>query len=187
MLDVAWAQLGGDVERMRLVGRAIARAPSYVLLQRLARTVVSVNRIYDVATRWGAPAAFPHLVLECQTLSERRLRLTGSIPEPHAPSVAMNHLCEGIFVEAPTLIGLPPATLVTSRVTPRTLDVVIDLPPSPSIGARVRRGVRAALYAGEAVDMLEEQRRELARGTPRGAALDRGEPRAARRLARSSC
>ena len=162
MLDLGWTKLGEDVEQMRLVGRAIARAPSYVLLQRLARTVVSANRIYDIATRWGSPAAFPHLLLEYEALSERRLRFSGSIPEPHAPSIAMHHLCEGVLVEVPTLIGLPPATIVTSRVTPRTLDVVIDLPPSSSIGARLRRGFRAALYAGEAVDVLEEQRRGLA-------------------------
>src|SRR4051794_20240796 len=64
VLDVGWTKLGGDVERMRLVGRAIARAPSYVFLQRLARNVVSLNRIYDIATRWGQPAAFPHLLFE---------------------------------------------------------------------------------------------------------------------------
>ena len=97
-----------------------------------------------------------------EALSERRLRFSGSIPEPHAPSIAFNHLFEGALVEVPTLLGLPRATIVTSRVTPRTIDVVIDLPPSPSIGARLARGLRAALYAGDAVDMLEEQRRELA-------------------------
>ena len=120
MLDLGWTKLGEDVERMRLVGRAIARAPSYVLLQRLARTVVSVNRIYDIATRWGSPGTFPHISIEYEALSERRLRFSGSIPEPHAPSIAMNHLCEGVLVEVPMLLGLPPATIVTSRVTPRT-------------------------------------------------------------------
>src|SRR4051812_39849091 len=68
VLDAGWTKLDGDVERMRLVGRAIARAPSYVLLQRLARTVVSLNHIYDIATRWGQPAAFPHLVLDYESL-----------------------------------------------------------------------------------------------------------------------
>lgn len=164
LLDDGWTRLDRDVDQMRRVGRAIARAPSYVLLQRLARTVVSVNRIYDIATRWGSPSAFPHIALEYEALSERRLRFKGSIPEPHAPSIAMQYLCEGVIIETPMLIGLPPATIVSSRVTPRTLDVVIDLPPSPSIAARLRRGVRAALHAGEAVDVLEEQQRELADG-----------------------
>ena len=121
-----------------------------------------MNRIDDIAMRWGTPSAFPHISIEYEALSERRLRFLGSIPEPHAPSIAMQYLCEGVLVEMPTLIGLPPATIVRSQVTPRTIDVVIDLPPSPSIGARLTRGFRAALYAGDAVDMLEEQRRALA-------------------------
>jgi PAS domain S-box-containing protein len=162
LLDAGFAQLGGDVGRMRLVGRTIARAPSYVLLQRLARTVVSVKRIYEIGARWGTPADLPHVVLEHEALSERRLRFRGTIPEPHAPSLPINHLFEGILLEVPTLIGLPPARLVTSRVTPRTVDVVIELPPSPSIGSRLQRAFRAALHAGEEVDLLEEQRRELA-------------------------
>jgi PAS domain S-box-containing protein len=162
LLEVGWVALDEDVERMHLVGRVIARAPSYVLLQRLARTVVPLNRIYEIAARWGSPSAFPHLVLEHEVLPERRLRFSGTIPEPHAPSIALNHLCVGIFLETPTLIGLPPATLVSSRVTPRALDVVIELPPSASLVARLSRGLRAVLHAGEAADMLEEQRRELA-------------------------
>ncbi|MGZ3453915.1 MAG: two-component system sensor histidine kinase NtrB [Polyangiales bacterium] len=162
LLDLGWTKLGRDVERMRLVGRAVARAPSYVLLQRLARTVVSVKRIYDVGTRWGSPAALPHILLEQETVSERRLRFRGTIPEPHAPSIAIQHLFEGILAEVPTLIGLPPATIVSSRVTPRTIDVVIDLPSSPSIGARLRRAFRRVFSASEAVDLLEAQRRELA-------------------------
>ncbi len=161
LLDLGWNQLGEDVERMRLVGRAVARAPSYVLLQRLARTVVSVKRIYDVGTRWGQPASVPHVKLRQEVLSERRLRFRASIPEPHAPSLAVFHLFEGILEEIPSLMGLPRATIVTSQATPRSLEVVIDLPPSPSLAARMRRAFRAARNVGEAVDLLEEQRGEL--------------------------
>src|SRR4051794_27437307 len=52
LLDFAWIKLGKDPERMRLVGGAVARAPSYALLRKLARTGVSANRIYEVVTRW---------------------------------------------------------------------------------------------------------------------------------------
>src|SRR4051812_41501845 len=92
LLDAGWTKLDRNVDQMRLVGRAIARAPSYDLLQRLARTVVSVKRIYDVGTRWGTPAALPKVRLEYRALSERVLRFRGSIPEPHAPSIALHHL-----------------------------------------------------------------------------------------------
>jgi PAS domain S-box-containing protein len=100
--------------------------------------------------------------LEYEALSERRLRFVGAIPEPHEPSIAMMHIFEGILIEAPMLIGLPRATIVSSHVTPRSIEVVVDLPPSPSFGARWRRALHAALHAGEAVDLLEDQRRVLA-------------------------
>ncbi len=176
ILDFASLELGDDVERMRDVGRALARAPSYVLLRKLARTVVSVASVYDIATRWGSLTTLPHLVLEHRVLSERRLRFVGSIPEPHAPSTAFHHLFEGVLIEVPTLLGLPPAKIVTSDVTPRTIDVVIELPPSLSLGERVRRAFRVAAYAGDTVDLFEEQRRELADAlleAQRGAAENR--------------
>lgn len=163
LLDVGWKELGEDVGRMRLVGRAIARAPSYVLLQRLTRAVVPLPRFYELAARWGASRDFPHLAIECETLSEGEVHLHGTIPEPYAASVALHHVCEGLFIETPALLGLPPATIASSRVTPRTFDVVVELPPQRSIVGRLTRGVRAALHAGEAMDLLEEQRRELAK------------------------
>src|SRR4051794_34373573 len=60
ILDQGWRLVGHDPARMRDVGSAIARAPSYDFLQRLARTVVSVRGLYEAATRWGAHANFPH-------------------------------------------------------------------------------------------------------------------------------
>ncbi len=162
LLDVGWGKLGKDPQRMRQVGAAIARAPSYEVLQRLARTVVSLNRLYDVATRWAAPAAFPDFPLTCEVVSEHRLRFLGTIPEPHATSIALNHLFEGVLIETPTLLGLPRATVVTSRVTPREIDVVVDLPPSTSLTARFGRAIRAVLHAGDGLDLLEAQRRDLA-------------------------
>lgn len=161
LLDLGWTRLGEDVSRMRLVGGAIARAPSYELLHRMARVVFSLDRLYDIATRWGAPSVFPHLPLAYERISERRARFRGSIPEPHAPSIALNHLFEGVLIETPTLIGLPRATIVSSQVTARSLDVVVELPPSKSAWARLSRAVHAALHPEEAVDLLEVQRREL--------------------------
>lgn len=161
-LEAGFERLGRDPERMRAVGRFIASAPSYALLQRLARSVVSVSHIYEIAARWGSVANLPHLPLEYEMISERRLRFSGRIPEPHAPSIALNHVFEGILTEVPTLLGLPRATIVESVVTPRSIDVVVDLPASRSIASRIRRIARAAFLTSDTLALLEEQRRELA-------------------------
>jgi len=164
ILEQLSLRVGGDPERLRGIGRRLARAPSYVFLQQLARTLVSPRRLYEAGHRWVAPATFPHLRLEQEFLSETRVRLRGSIPEPHAPSAAFFYVFEGNLTELPSLLGLPRATIVTSRVTPRTSETIIELPPSSSLLGRARRRLRAALNSGGALELLEEQRRELAQG-----------------------
>ena len=40
--------------------------------------------------------------------------------------------------------------------------MVVDLPPSTSLTARFGRAIRAVLHAGDGLDLLEAQRRDLA-------------------------
>lgn len=156
--------LGNDVDRIRSVGRALVRSPSSAFLQGIARTVVSPHRIYEAGARWMAPATCPHLLLDQTFISKNRLRVRASIPEPHAPSEAFFHVFEGVLQEVPALLGLPRATIASSRATPRTLEAIVDLPRTRSLVGRVHRAVRAAFYAGEALDLLEQQRCELEQG-----------------------
>ena len=164
LVDQTQKMLGGDVERMRDVGRAMARAPSWRFLQRLARTVVSARSLHELATRWGSRAAFPHLPLELSRVSERRLRYVRSIPEPHAPCAAFFRIFEGVLVEATTLLGLSRGTIVTSEVTPRTMDTVVELPLSTSVLARARHALGAVVHSRDVPGLLDEQRRDIAEG-----------------------
>ena len=164
LFDRLWLIVGGDVERMRSIGRALVHVPSYVLLQKLAQTVVSVQSLYVAWSRWIAPVALPHVSVELRTVSKSRLRLVGSIPEPYAGSVALLHFCEGGLTELPSLLGLERASIVTSEVTLRTIDIVLELPASRSLFGRARRVLRAAVSSGDALDLLEIQRSELAYG-----------------------
>ncbi len=164
MLEELSARLGGDVGRMRAVGRAMVRAPSFAFLQQLARIVVSPRTLYEAGHRWVAPAGAPHIVLQQEFLSATRVRLGATLPEPYAPSRPYFHIFEGVLMEVPALLGLPPATIVTSTVTPRTMDIVMQLPPSSSLAGRVRRRLRAVVSPGAVLDLLEEQRREMATG-----------------------
>jgi len=154
----------GDVERMRSVGREMVLTPSYAYLQRIARTVFSLQSLYEAGERWLAPANVPHLVLETTFPSDDRMKFRCSIPEPYAPSAPYLHIFEGLLAELPTILGLPPATITRSRVTPRELELDLQLPPSRALLGRMRRAARALFYRSEAVDLLEQQRREIAAG-----------------------
>jgi PAS domain S-box-containing protein len=164
LLDRLSIVLDGDVERMRVIGRKMTRAPSFEFLQRIARSVFSLQSLYEVGERWVAPASVPHLRLQTTFPSEDRMLFRCSIPEPHAPSLPYLYIFEGLLLELPSMLGLAPATLVSSRVTPRELELVLDLPPSRSLLARVRRAVRAAFHMGEALDLMAAQRREVEEG-----------------------
>jgi len=74
------------------------------------------------------------------------------------------HFVEGGLTELPSLLALERATIVESHVTPTTIDITLDLPASSSLLGRLRRVVRAAMSSGEALDLLEVQRSELAYG-----------------------
>ena len=157
--------LGGDVEALRRVGRSMASVPSYVLLQRdrarrgLAQEPAT-SSAFDRSLRRtclisGFSATFP---------AEDRLRFRCTIPEPYAASLPYSHVLEGLVCGAPTVLGLPPATIVTSAVTARELDVTVAFPLSRSIGGRVRRIARAAFHGDDVVELFEPHRREIVEG-----------------------
>src|SRR4051794_25299076 len=70
LLDRAAEMLGGDVERLRGIGRALVHAPSWALIRTFARTVVSLPNLYGLGGRWLAPANFPHIPLDQVFLSD---------------------------------------------------------------------------------------------------------------------
>jgi sugar lactone lactonase YvrE len=55
------------------------------------------------------------------------------------------HIFEGMLCAVPTLFGLPPGRIVETHLTPRELDMVIELPV---------RKVTACTFGGERLDQL---------------------------------
>ena len=164
LLEQLSVRLDHDPERIRGVGRAMLRVPSYAFLQRLARTMISVRGMYEAGDRWLVPASAPELSAESTFLAEDKLRVRASLPVGVAPSAAFFHIFEGILTELPTLLGLPVATITQSKVTGHGLEAFLDVPRSSSLLGRLRRGARTMIFSGKALDVLEHQRRELAEG-----------------------
>lgn len=152
----------GDPTRLQDIGSRMTRVPSHAPLRRLAGVVVSVRTLYDIASRFAGPANFPHLIFRASFDGERRMHMHGEIPLSYMPCEPFFHLFIGSVAQLPILIGLPPAALIESHVTPRTCDLVVALPPSRSFLDRLRRGAQAAFGARDALAVLDEQQRELA-------------------------
>jgi PAS domain S-box-containing protein len=164
VLDQLSIRLDGDVEKMRAVGRKMVTAPSFSFLKDIARTLISLQSLYLVGERWVAPASVPHLLLRTTFPAEDRLHFRCMIPELYAASAPYLHIFEGLLVELPSMLGLLPARIVRTTVTPRTLDIVLDLPRSRSLFGRLGRRVHALRHRRAASDLLEGQRLQLERG-----------------------
>ncbi|MGZ3449057.1 MAG: two-component system sensor histidine kinase NtrB [Polyangiales bacterium] len=153
---------GGDEDRLKNIGRCMSRVPAYAPLRRVANSVVSVRRLYELATKWIAPVSFPHLPLTTHFVGDRKLVIHAEVPSTYAPSATFFHIFEGVLTQVPRMVGAEAAVISESRITPRTCDLVIELPHQPTLLERVKRSMRAMLAAPDALQVLEEHRKELA-------------------------
>jgi PAS domain S-box-containing protein len=164
LLDVLSNRVGGDVAQLHEVGRHMIRTPPFVFVQRIARTVFSLHDLYRAGDRWFMPSNVPHLHTETWFPAPDRMHFRCAIPQPYLPSEPYLHIFVGLLVAIPTMIGLPPARIALCTVTDRELSLVLDLPTSDSVGARLRRGVRAFWFRSELDDLLARQGREVVEG-----------------------
>lgn len=156
--------LVGGVEGLRRVGVAMATVPSFTVLQRVGRAVLSVRSLYLAGERWVGAANVPHLVTRTTFPEPDRTAFRCVVPEPYAPSAPYLHIFEGLLCAVPSIIGLPPATILRTKVTPRELDILLAHPRSRSLLERATRIVRAAVNAEDVLALLEAQRMEIVEG-----------------------
>lgn len=152
-----------DAARLRDIGSHILTVPSYDFLPKLARNMVSLQRLCDFGTRWLAPAMFPHIPLTTEFLSERRVRYHSEIPARYEGSSAFFSVVEGTIRDLPRLLDLPSAVIEQSTVTPRSWEATFLMPPSGSIFERAKRSLHQAFHAHETIELLGRQKIELER------------------------
>ncbi len=157
-------QVGHDPERLRAIGESMVHAPTWSAVRNIARGVVSAQALYSACHRWIAPTMFPHLPLSLEIEGKERVRFHAVIPDAYAGSAPFLHVFEGNLRAMPRVIGLPAATIESSAVTPRSIDVTLRVPRASSPFHRAVRAMRAAVGADDVIGTLEAQRGELARG-----------------------
>jgi PAS domain S-box-containing protein len=161
MLDQVSLLVGGDVERLRRIGMRMPKAPSYAPFRTVARSVLSARALYEIGGRWLVPAAFPNLNLVWKFDRRGRVAMHCELPRSFTPSEAFFRIWEGSAIQLPTLLELPPATLLESHVTGRTCDILLELPRRQSLVARLRRSAGAVMGASAALATLDEQQQRL--------------------------
>lgn len=161
VFDELSRRVGDEPDRLWAIGRGMADARSSDVVRSVARGMVSPRALYAFVDRWVAPE-LSHLRLFTRFVGDDRLQLHVTIPEPYASCEAFLQVFSGRLASLPELLGLPPSTVLESVITPRTADLVLELPKPRGVRDRVRRLVRAAIGARERRSGLEEQRQALA-------------------------
>ena len=143
------------------IGMRLLRVPSLQFLRLAARLVVSPRQLYVIANRMVAPAMFSNVTVSQAWLPSGRLAMTGTLADGYRPSEAVFRLCHANVIALPRLLDLPAAVVEEEVVTGRRGRLVLRLPASHTIAARVRRGGRAVVGLGAALRGIARQQAEL--------------------------
>lgn len=151
----------GNTLSLDEIGTRILGAPSFQFLQIAAKAVISPKQLYTVANSFVAPAMFSNIAVTSEWLSSGRLIVTGEIAAGYRESEALHRLCHANVAALPMLIDLPPSRIDEQIITGRRGRLILTPPASQTIGAKVRRGLRAAFSLGDAMRALMRQQSEL--------------------------
>ncbi len=157
------------IERLSEVGTYIFDVAEMQRAWSIVQWVASPRSVYWASHVWGGPSMFAHLVdLHCTEQPDGRLRLTMGIPPTHRDSPEFFHLNRGVLRAMPRLLGLPDSR-VEMTISPRACVYLVTTPPSLTVWARLKRGVRFVSSARDALGelssqhvLLEQRYRELA-------------------------
>ncbi|MBS2011615.1 MAG: PAS domain S-box protein [Deltaproteobacteria bacterium] len=149
-----------DEERLRAIGRGMRFAKSGDVVRDVARATLTARSLYEFIERWMTPA-FPHLRMFTRYPTDHRVQIHFAVPEPHRTSLAFFYVLEGRLVALPELMNLGPATVLESRVTSRSVDLVLDLPRHGSLVARAVRALGVMRARPGRRKAMELQRQSL--------------------------
>jgi PAS domain S-box-containing protein len=151
-----------DILSLEEIGARLLDVPSFQFLQLAAKAVISPKQLYMIANSFVAPAMFSNITVTTEWVqSSGRLVVTGEIAPGYRESEALHRLCHGNVVALPKLIDLPASAIDEQMITGRRGRLVLIPPISHTVGAKIRRGLRAAFSLGDAMRALMRQQSEL--------------------------
>ena len=140
-------ELLGDDARVEAAGRA-ALTPTFTgRLHAVVPFLSDPLDVYRIGWRWLAPYLFRNLSFHVEERGERRVEVTMAIPAPFRACPTWTRMAVGTAAAAPRLLDLPDARVVSEEVSPRSVRVLLEVPP-PRAGGLGADGRAAARRAG---------------------------------------
>lgn len=143
------------------IGARALRVPSLEFLRHAGQLLVSPRQLYDVATRMVAPAMFSNVTVRLQWLESGRLVVVGELAPGYRESEAFFRLCHANVIALPRVLDLPPSSVEEQTITGSRGRLILLLPKSHTIVAKLRRGARTVLALPRAFRVVARQQEEL--------------------------
>jgi PAS domain S-box-containing protein len=151
----------GEALSLEEIGARSLRVPAFHFLRLAGRLVLSPRQLYTVAQRMVGPAMFSNVTVTTSWLPGGRMVVTGELAAGYRESTHFFRMCHGNVVALPRLLDLPPATIEEQAVSGRRGRLVLELPASHTLGARLRRGMRTVFAVGDLFRSVTRQQAEL--------------------------
>ena len=143
------------------IGERVVKVPSYELLRRAGRMLVSPRQLYELANRLVAPALFSNVLVALEWLPSGRLVVTAELLPGYAGSTTFFRLCHGNVAAATRVLDLPASIIEEQTITERSGRLVLLPPASHTLGVRLRRGLRALVSVPGTWRAISHQETEL--------------------------
>ncbi len=154
-------ELYGERISLEALGAGMLHVPSFQFLRLAGQLVVSPRQLYIVAHRMVAPAMFSNITVTLEWLPSGTVAISGELAPGYRESDAVFRLCHANVTATPRLLDLPPSAVVEEVVTGKRARIVLRLPKSHTLGARLRRGARTALALRDLFRVVARQQDEL--------------------------
>ncbi|MFO0646998.1 MAG: ATP-binding protein [Polyangiales bacterium] len=142
------------------VGELLFEVPRMKRVCAAVQLVASPSMLYWTGHMWAAPASIRNVDCQYEELSTDTLRLTATIREHYRDLPALFVINLGAMRAMPRLLGLPDAR-VEMDLRPRRAVYTVHLPPSLTVWARLRRGVRLFTAPRAVLAELRDQNEQL--------------------------
>ncbi len=142
------------------LGELLFEVPRMKRVCAAVQLVASPGMLYWASHMWAAPASIRNVDCQFEALSPDTLRLTASIREPYRDLPELFVINLGAMRAMPRLLGLPDAR-VEMDLRPRVAVYTVFLPPSLTVWARLRRGVRLFTAPRAVLAELRDQNEQL--------------------------
>jgi len=137
------------------------KAGIYHPIAKLIGLVISPVSLYKLGWKWVAAGMIKTMAFNYAWVDQHHLRMISELAPQYEGDPYLGYITIGLLINYPSFLGLPDTTVEVVEVTGRRLEVIVALPPSLTLWARLRRIVTALKTTPVALRELDSQQEQI--------------------------